>query len=89
MFVVEIGFVISLALSFAPGLLGDTTPNARVYNSIVSAILFVTVLFANFAESVAEGRGKAQAASLKKTKKTHRRACLMQTEAKGWCRPAN
>ena len=86
MFVVEIGFVISLALSFAPGLLGDTTPNARVYNSIVSAILFVTVLFANFAESVAEGRGKAQAASLKKT---HRRACLMRTEAKGWCRPAN
>ena len=60
MFVVEIGFVISLVLSFAPGLLGDTTPNARVYNSIVSAILFVTVLFANFAESVAEGRGKAQ-----------------------------
>ena len=49
MFVVEIGFVISLVLSFAPGLLGDTTPNARVYNSIVSAILFVTVLFANFA----------------------------------------
>ncbi len=47
---------------------GDTTPNARVYNSIVSAILFVTVLFANFAESVAEAR-KAQAASLKKTKK--------------------
>ena len=39
MFVVEIGFVISLVLSFAPGLLGDTTPNARVYNSIVSAIL--------------------------------------------------
>ena len=69
MFVVEIGFVISLVLSFVPGLLGDTTPNARVYNSIVSAILFVTVLFANFAESVAEGRGKAQAASLKKTKK--------------------
>ena len=33
MFVVEIGFVISLVLSFAPGLLGDTTPNARVYNS--------------------------------------------------------
>ena len=30
MFVVEIGFVISLVLSFAPGLLGDTTPNARL-----------------------------------------------------------
>ena len=32
-------------------------------------ILFITILFANFAESVAEGRGKAQADSLKKTKK--------------------
>ena len=36
---------------------------------MVSIILLITVLFANFAESVAEGRGKAQAASLKKTQK--------------------
>ena len=36
---------------------------------VVSIILLITVLFANFAESVAEGRGKAQAASLKKTQK--------------------
>ena len=36
---------------------------------IVTLILFVTILFANFAESVAEGRGKAQAETLKKTKK--------------------
>ncbi len=43
--------------------------NLRTYNIIVSVILFITVLFANFAESVAEGRGKAQAASLKKTQK--------------------
>lgn len=35
-------------------------------------MLFITVLFANFAESVAEGRGKAQAASLKKTQKDTR-----------------
>ena len=41
----------------------------RVYNGLVAVILFITVLFANFAESVAEGRGKAQAESLKKTKK--------------------
>ena len=41
----------------------------RIYDIIVCAILFVTVLFANFAEAVAEGRGKAQAASLKKTQK--------------------
>ncbi len=36
---------------------------------IVTIILFITVLFANFAESVAEGSGKAQAETLKKTKK--------------------
>ena len=35
----------------------------------MTLILFITVLFANFAESVAEGRGKAQAETLKKTKK--------------------
>ncbi len=70
MFVVEVGFVITLLLSFFPGLFGDVaTSNLRAYNIIVSVILFVTVLFANFAESVAEGRGKAQAASLKKTQK--------------------
>ena len=69
MFVVEIGFVITLILTFVPGLFGETQDELQVYNMIVSIILFVTVLFANFAESVAEGRGKAQAASLKKTQK--------------------
>ena len=68
MFVVEVGFFITLVLSIFPGLFGDTDGN-RIYNIIVCVILFVTVLFANFAESVAEGRGKAQAASLKKTQK--------------------
>lgn len=70
MFVVEIGFAITLILSFFPTLFGDlAASNLRTYNIIVSIILFITVLFANFAESVAEGRGKAQAASLKKTQK--------------------
>ncbi len=70
MFVVEIGFVITLILSFFPTLFGDVSAtNLRTYNIVVSVILFITVLFANFAESVAEGRGKAQAASLKKTQK--------------------
>ena len=70
MFVVEIGFVITLILSFFPTLFGDAAASTlRTYNIIVSVILFITVLFANFAESVAEGRGKAQAASLKKTQK--------------------
>lgn len=66
MFVVEIGFVITLVLTVFPNLLGGASD--PVYNGIVSLILFVTILFANFAEAWAEGRGKAQAASLKKTK---------------------
>ena len=67
MFVVEIGCVITLLLTFFPTLFGGNE-TYRIYNGIVTVVLFITVLFANFAESVAEGRGKAQAASLKKTK---------------------
>ncbi|MBV7275484.1 potassium-transporting ATPase subunit KdpB [Clostridiaceae bacterium UIB06] len=69
MFVVEIGFFISLVLTFFPTIFGDVGNSLRTYNLIVAIILFVTVLFANFAEAVAEGRGKAQAESLKKTRK--------------------
>ncbi len=68
MFVVEIGFVISLIMTIFPTIFGDDS-SLRIYNGIVTVILFITILFANFAESVAEGRGKAQADSLKKTKK--------------------
>lgn len=79
MFVVEIGFFITLALSVFPGLFGDVGEgnNLRAYNVIVCVVLFITVLFANFAESVAEGRGKAQAASLKKTQKDTKARLLM------------
>ena len=71
MFVVEIGFFISLILTIFPTLFGDIgdISHLRLYNGIVAVILLITVLFANFAESVAEGRGRAQAESLKKTKK--------------------
>lgn len=69
MFVVEIGFAVTLLLCFFPNFFGDEGSNLRLYNVIVSVILLVTVLFANFAEAVAEGRGKAQAQSLKKTQK--------------------
>ena len=69
MFVVEIGFVICTLLIFFPHLFHDEGNHLSLYNAIVALILFVTLLFANFAESVAEGRGKAQAETLKKTKK--------------------
>jgi len=45
--------------------------------------LWFTVLFANFAEAVAEGRGKAQAASLRKTK-TEAEAKLLDKSATNW-----
>ncbi|OCT11069.1 K+-transporting ATPase subunit B [Paenibacillus pectinilyticus] len=67
MFVVEIGTVITLLLSIAPELFGSTNVG-RGYNIAVFLILLFTLLFANFAEALAEGRGKAQADSLRKTK---------------------
>ena len=67
MFVVEVGFMITLLLSVMPNLFGHVVGEGRLYNIIVTLILLLTLLFANFAESVAEGRGKAQAESLKKT----------------------
>lgn len=66
MFVVEIGFLVTLLLCFVPDAFGGTVP--RWFNVVTSVILLLTLLFANFAEALAEGRGKAQADSLKKTK---------------------
>ena len=65
MFIVEIGFFITLLLSFVPQV---NESNGSWFNIVVSIILFITVLFANFAEAMAEGRGKAQADTLKQTK---------------------
>lgn len=68
-FVVEIGFFLTLILTVSPTLFTENEADLRVFNGIISFILFITVIFANFAESIAEGRGKAQADSLKKTRK--------------------
>ncbi len=47
---------------------GETHQGSLAYNIIVTAVLFITLLFANFAEAIAEARGKAQADSLRKTR---------------------
>jgi potassium-transporting ATPase ATP-binding subunit len=47
---------------------GEKSQGSLTYNIIVFLVLFVTVLFANFAEAIAEARGKAQANSLRKTR---------------------
>jgi K+-transporting ATPase ATPase B chain len=82
MFVVEVGAVITLILTFMPnafGTNGNSNPRIWIYNGIVTFILVITVLFANFAESIAEGRGKAQAESLKSTKKDTKAKLLDKT----------
>ncbi len=48
--------------------MGETSQGGLGYNLLVFGILFLTVLFANFAEAIAEARGKAQADSLRKTR---------------------
>ncbi|MEH7514153.1 potassium-transporting ATPase subunit KdpB [Gottfriedia acidiceleris] len=67
MFIVEVGTFITFILSIKPDIFGFSTVG-RQYNIAVFLILLFTVLFANFAEALAEGRGKAQADTLRKTK---------------------
>src|SRR5206468_1910195 len=61
MFVVEIGSVITTALLFKHA-------GAFKFNLQITLWLWFTVLFANFAEAMAEGRGKAQADTLRKAR---------------------
>lgn len=68
MFTVEIGTVVMLAVSIYQIITGDLSQGALWYNITVFVILLITVLFANFAEALAEARGKAQAESLRKTR---------------------
>lgn len=81
MFVVEVGFTITLILSIFPNLFGTVQSSSQIYIIIVTLILFLTILFANFAESVAEGRGKAQAESLKKTQKNMKARIINKDKA--------
>ncbi|OKH40959.1 potassium-transporting ATPase subunit B [[Phormidium ambiguum] IAM M-71] len=69
MFVVWIGTIITALLTINPNLFGKVTgENLRLFNGLITIILFFTLVFANFAEAVAEGRGKAQADALRSTK---------------------
>lgn len=67
MFTVEIGTAVMLGVCVWV-LLGETTQGSFAYNFIVFLVLLLTLLFANFAEAIAEARGKAQADSLRKTR---------------------
>ena len=70
MFVVEVGCIITLILCFVPNLFGTT--DIQMFALIILLLqLFCLSRFCSqtLREAVAEGRGKAQAASLKKTQK--------------------
>ena len=69
MFVVEIGSVLTLGLWLRDLVSRAATSAPLWFTGTVCLWLWFTVLFANFAEAVAEGRGKAQAASLRKMRK--------------------
>jgi len=67
MFTVEIGTVIMLVVSIWT-LMDEKSQGSFAYNFTVFLVLLLTLLFANFAEGIAEARGKAQADSLRKTR---------------------
>ncbi len=68
MFLVWVGTIVTFLVTIDPNLFGSVAADVnqqRLLNGLITLILFATVLFANFAEAVAEGRGKAQAESLR------------------------
>ncbi|AUB41018.1 kdpB, K+-transporting ATPase ATPase B chain [Nostoc flagelliforme CCNUN1] len=71
MFVVWVGTIVTFLVTLNPNLFGTIQADVnqqRVLNGLITFILFFTLVFANFAEAVAEGRGKAQADSLRSTR---------------------
>src|SRR5215469_8937586 len=66
MFTVEIGTVVMLIVTIFS--LANKGQGSFGYNFTIFLVLLFTVLFANFAEAIAEARGKAQAESLRKTR---------------------
>ena len=67
MFTVEICTAVMLVVCIWI-MTGEKAQGSLAYNLIVFIVLFLTLLFANFAEAIAEARGKAQADSLRKTR---------------------
>ncbi|MGD0715066.1 MAG: potassium-transporting ATPase subunit B, partial [Gaiellaceae bacterium] len=68
MFIVEIGSVITTVIFFLD--LARGRHGQLWFVGVISVWLWLTVLFANFAEAIAEGRGKAQADALRATRTT-------------------
>ncbi|MFM6312016.1 MAG: potassium-transporting ATPase subunit B, partial [Dolichospermum sp.] len=68
MFLVWVGTIITFCVTIYPQLFGPINQkNPYLFNGLLTGILLFTILFSNFAEAVAEGRGKAQADTLRST----------------------
>lgn len=68
MFTVELGTLVMLVVTLYTAFSHDASQGSFGYNLTVFIVLLLTVLFGNFAEAIAEARGKAQAESLRKTR---------------------
>jgi K+-transporting ATPase ATPase B chain len=68
MFTVELGTIVMLVVTLNTLFTGDASQGSFGYNLTIFIVLLLTVLFGNFAEAIAEARGKAQAESLRKTR---------------------
>ncbi|MBL8636539.1 MAG: potassium-transporting ATPase subunit KdpB [Myxococcales bacterium] len=72
MFVVEVGSLLTLILCLRDVMSPSSVTSPHWFSAAVCLWLWFTVLFGNFAEAVAEGRGKAQADTLRKMRKETR-----------------
>lgn len=68
MFTVELGTIVMLIVTLWTLFTGNVSQGSFGYNLTIFIVLLLTVLFGNFAEAIAEARGKAQAESLRKTR---------------------
>lgn len=87
MFIVETGSLLTSILFIRDIFLPDHAAAALWFTGLVSVWLWFTVIFANFAEAMAEGRGKAQAEALKKMRRDT--IAFLYLEGKEWAIPSS
>ena len=86
MFIVELGSAITTAIFLKDLAQGHT--GQLWFVGVIAAWLWLTVLFANFAEAVAEGRGKAQADALRRTRTETKAKRLQAANSRSFELPA-
>ena len=83
MFIVEVGAALTTVLAIALPLVSNEPGSTILFTWLITIWLWLTTLFATLAEAVAEGRGKAQAATLRKTRTTTMANRVTDYDAKG------